>query len=503
MALQKISNGLTNALIYSTLGVFLIIGLYAGRKSRKNLDMFIKSLYSQGTLNLSLNFLAVNAGASMFISLPEVGTIAGVLGVVAYSFACIVPIIFIGYIGPVFRKHNPENWSMSSFIVQRFGPVVDIGYLLVCILFMFLYTVGELTTIYSIYGTISDINPLIPVIILCAVTTTYSAFGGVLASFLTDGIQITLLVVLLTIASISIGLNVRIPQGAIQEVGLLKPTKLGWELFYILTAALMGSSMFHQGFWQRAFSAKTSKSLKTSCWIGATLVFVFFTLVGMTGVIAAWSGVWSLELDPYGGTAFFYLLGSMPKWLIGVVTVAVTCLSCCAMDTLTVALAGNLYDLFRQKIGMAIIRVLIILIMVPVVVVAKKSPDVLSIFLLADLLACATVFPILLGLMSKFSRLTQVDVVVGGIAGILGVGVFGTIYLGNASEGWHLLLLPDGLYSTDGRVLGAFLTAPIASIVFALLSMLARFLIYKLIGKKMPNYEKPSFEVSEFPDYKN
>ncbi|PVU84585.1 hypothetical protein BB561_007037, partial [Smittium simulii] len=174
MLSSMLPKGVTYVLIYTTLLFFLVIGLYAGKKSRNDLNLFIKSIYTQGLLSLSLNFVAASSGASLFVSLPQIGTIAGVFGVLVFSFACAIPIIVFGFIGPIFRKHNSYNWSMSSFITERFGLYLNIMYCLICIFFMLLYMVGEVATLYSSLGLLTSINPLPPTIVLCVVTTIYS-----------------------------------------------------------------------------------------------------------------------------------------------------------------------------------------------------------------------------------------------------------------------------------------------------------------------------------------
>ncbi|OMJ13633.1 hypothetical protein AYI69_g8922, partial [Smittium culicis] len=171
---NKLSSGLSSGIIYTSLGIFLAIGLAAGRRSSKDLNKFIKSLYTQGFLSIGFNFVAVNIGSSLFYALPEFGTIGGVFGVFSYSIAAVLPILTLGIIGPIFRTHNPENWSMSSFIIDRFGVYLNTLYCLLCVVFMVLYLVGELTTVYGAFQLLTDINPTVPVIILAVVTVTYS-----------------------------------------------------------------------------------------------------------------------------------------------------------------------------------------------------------------------------------------------------------------------------------------------------------------------------------------
>ncbi|OMJ14425.1 hypothetical protein AYI69_g8616 [Smittium culicis] len=258
--------------------------------------------------------------------------------------------------------------------------------------------------------------------------------------------------------------------------------------------------MFHQGFWQRAFSSKSNRDLRIGSYIGSTIIFVLFFIVGMAGPLAAWSGLWSADSDVPGSSTFFVILATMPDWLVAVTLVLVTCLGCSAVDTQICSLAGSIYDLTRNKLNLIYTRVMIVFLMVPIVIMAFKSPDILQIYLLADLLASSIVLPILIGLIPKFNYVNEFDALVGAISGLLSIGVFGTIYLGNSYDGWKLLLLEGGLYTEDDRVLGAFLVSPIGAIVFTFVSSFARWTYYSVRGIQMPRYERKSYPTEKLAD---
>ncbi|KAJ1679664.1 hypothetical protein EV182_001585 [Spiromyces aspiralis] len=250
--------------------------------------------------------------------------------------------------------------------------------------------------------------------------------------------------------------------------------------------------MYHQGFWQRTFASRTNRDLLWSTVIGFCLSFPLFTLIGMAGPLAAWSGTWSppqTDDDPPASMTFFSILAAAPGWVAGLTLVLSTSLSCCAMDTLQCTLAASLYDLVEQRIGMYIIRAIVILLNVPIIVLAMRAPDVLQIWLFADLLACATVLPVLFGLIPKLNFLVQWDAFVGCAAGIISVGIAGTIYFHDSDRGWKLLMIDGGLYVDDYSVLTAFLVAPIFSALFTFISAGVRIGIYILISKKYPVYQ--------------
>ncbi|KAJ1730617.1 hypothetical protein LPJ61_002916 [Coemansia biformis] len=483
-AAAKVSAPAANALIYMTLVCLLVLGLVAGWRSHRNAGLFLKAIRSQPVWVLSLNFLAVNVGSGIFFTLPEVGTIAGITGVFAYAFASAAPLFLFAIVGPVFRRHNSSQWSMTAFIMERYGRPLHVLYGVVCTLFVGMYMVSELTAISSVFQMLTPVHPLVPAIVICVVTTIYTAFGGVFASLVTDAVQSALIFVLIVVAVVAVGVSVRPSAEDIQRVGLVKPTKMGGELFVILTLAIGFSDMYHQGFWQRTFASRNDRDLRWATFIGFWLVFVVAALVGMAGPLAAWAGTWSAASGAPGSTAFFTLVSSLAGWVSGLTLVLSTSLSCCAIDTCQTAMFASLYDLAEQRVSIWVVRVAVVLLNIPVIVLAERAPDVLQVYLMADLLACATLMPILLGLVRRLSFIHWTDALVGCFGGIVAVGAFGQAYLGNVHDGWQLLLLTGGLYVDDERVLGAFCIAPLGSVVFMFAFAGLRMGAARLLGRR-------------------
>ncbi|KAI9505038.1 urea transporter, partial [Coemansia spiralis] len=461
-----VSSPAANALIYMTLICFLGLGLVAGWRSHRNAGLFLKAIRSQAVWALSLNFLAVNIGSGIFFSLPEVGTIAGITGVFAYAFASSAPLFAFAIVGPLFRRHNSKQWSMTAYIMERYGRPLHILYGVICTLFVGMYMVSELTTIYGVFQLLTPLHPLMPMIIICVVTTIYTAFGGVFASLMTDAIQCILIFVLIIVAVIVVAVNVRPSKEDIERAGLVKPTKMGGELFAILFLAILFSNMYHQGFWQRTFASRNDRDLRWATFFGFWLVFVITALVGMAGPLAAWAGTWSPDSGVPGSSAFFTIIASMDGWVSGLTLVLTTSLSCCAIDTCQTAMFASLFDLVEEKANIWVVRAVVVILNVPIILLAMRAPDILQVYLLADLLASATIIPVLLGLFKRLNFIHWMDALVGCFGGIIAVGAFGQAYLGNRHDGWRLLLLDGGLYVDDERVLGAFCFAPLGSVVF-------------------------------------
>lgn len=259
---------------------------------------------------------------------------------------------------------------------------------------------------------------------------------------------------LIFIGVISVGVETKIDRNLVDSSGLLNSSLLGWQLIYILPVAIVTNDFFLSGFWMRTFASKTDKDLVIGTSVATVVVLIILTLVGVTGLLAAWSGAWDGDSET-GSIAFFLLLGKLPAWVVGFVLVMTVSLSTAAFDSLQSAMVSTASnDIFRNKLNFWYIRAGVVLIIIPVVVVALKSPSVLQIFLISDLVSASSIPVLVIGLNSRFYWWRGFEVVVGGLGGLLTVFIFGTIYLGSARDGSKLLILENGLYSNDWSAFG-------------------------------------------------
>jgi hypothetical protein len=230
------------------------------------------------------------------------------------------------------------------------------------------------------------------------------------------------------------------------------------------------TNIFSQShFWLRTFASKTDKDL----WLGisgATVgVLIIVTLVGSTGLVAAWAGIYPgpPEAPVDGSVAFFALLQQLPNWVVGIVVVMSVTLSTAAFDSLQSAMvtsASN--DLFRNRLNIWWIRAGVVLVMIPVVVIAIRAPSILQIYLISDLVSAATIPVLILGLSDACWWWRGFEVVVGGLGGLFTVFLFGTVYYGDAKLGAELMLLQQGLFSADWGAFGAFVAAPVGGLLW-------------------------------------
>lgn len=282
-----------------------------------------------------------------------------------------------------------------------------------------------------------------------------SALGGFRISFLTDNIQGAMVVGLVILAVITVGVETKVERSLVDSSGLLNASLLGWQLIYILPVAVLTNDFFISGFWMRTFASKTDRDLIMGVGIATLAVTCILLLVGVSGLLAAWSGAWPGNPPQEGSIALFLLLEQLPAWVVGIVLVMVVSLSTAAFDSFQSAMVSTgSNDIFRNRLNLWWIRAAVIMIIFPVVVVALKSPDILQVYLISDLVSASSIPVLVIGLSDRCYWWRGLEVIVGGLGGLLTVFIFGTIYFGNAQDGANLLLLEGGLYTEDWSVFG-------------------------------------------------
>lgn len=330
----------------------------------------------------------------------------------------------------------------------------------------------------------------------------------------TDNIQGAMVCALLVIATIAIGVESRgkVDRSIVDSSGLLNASLLGWQLLYILPVAILTNDFFLSNFWIRTFASKTDRDLWLGVSIAAIVVLIILTLVGVTGLLAVWTGALPLDqIEDSGSIAFFLLLEELPAWVVGFALVMVVSLSTAAFDSLQSAMVSTASnDLFRNKLNIWFIRGTVVAIIVPVVIIALKAPSVLQIYLISDLISASTIPVLVIGLSDRCYAWRGFEVVIGGLGGLVCVFVFGTIYFGNAQDGANLLLLEGGLYADDWSAFGAFVAAPVGGLVvgavaFALrigvLYLHAKVRGYPFTALDRPAYlDRPTVEGNEYAD---
>ena len=433
-------------LMIATLGVFGYIGYQASNAKEIEADDYLSARGSQDWLRIGLSLFASGMGIWILFGPSEVGYYGGFWDVVGYAVSSATPFILLAYVGPKIRDRLPNGVTLADYVRIRLGRPMQIYVGLISVLYMFTFLFAEFTAIGKATETLSDAEPLVPMFLVGIVTAAYTSRGGLPASLATDRIQawtILFLVVALLLTLFGGDIDGLIsdakaynPEGdidwSIGSMSHMESYKSGLALVVAITAA----EMFSQGNWQRAWASESDEALTKGAWLAAGLVLPLVFVMGVLGTVVAAQGA---AEDP--SAAFFYLIEDAGVVFVAAFIVLAIALVCSSVDTLQNAVVASISrDLSDSKMDIPNARYLTVG-MIPIAIYLATGPTlpftipligisaldaggVFQIFLFADLLAAATVMPVLLTL---WNRISSQGALLGAVSGLLSVVAYGAL----------------------------------------------------------------------------
>jgi Na+/proline symporter len=449
-------------MLYATLAALaacLLFFIWIALRDRTpvaSLDDYLTARGSQGALALGLSFLASGLGGWILFVPPEIGAFVGPVALLGYALAAALPLWVLAWCGPAIRKRMPRGRTIAEYAQERFGAGLRLWVTALSVLYMLCFITAELTAIGGITAMLSEL-PGSAVIVAVAVTTLiYTTWGGLRASLVTDKWQAWLLLALLAV--VVAVLLVHLPAGGITQPWPAAPIEVSLSVALTLVIAVTAANIFHQGYWQRLWSARSDSELRRGAWLGGLFTVPVMLVMGGLGMLA-------MALGKNPGTPpipFFSLLSDAPAWLALPVLILAVALVASSVDTLQSAIA-SLVVTARPNVSLSTARWVTVLLMVPVVLVSLQGLSVLRLFLIADLLCATAVVPVLLGL---WQRMTPAAAVAGAVAGLVGAVLPGWLSGGSLAAGLQTASFPTGV-PTLAPFLGALLASTGASLVLA------------------------------------
>lgn len=421
-----------------------------------SLDDYLTARGSQGALTLGLSFLASGLGGWILFVPPEIGAFVGPVALVGYALAAALPFAVLAACGPAIRRRVPRGRTIAEYAQERFGAGLRLWVTVLSVLYMLCFITAELTAIGAITVMLSELPASAVIVAVAATTLIYTTWGGLRASLTTDRWQAGLLLGLLgTVVAVLLG---HLPETGVVRPWPTAPLDVSLSVALTLVIAVTAANIFHQGYWQRLWAARSDRELRRGAWIGALLTVPVMLTMGGLGMLCI-----ALGKDP--GTPpipFFGLLSSAPKWLALPVLLLAVALVASSVDTLQSAIA-SLIVTGRPNVSLSAARWSTVLLMVPVAAVSLQGLSVLRLFLIADLLCATAVVPVLLGL---WQRMTREAAMAGAIGGLVGAVLPGWISDGSLAAGVLAATFP-----TSVPTLAPFLGALLASSVLSMLSV--------------------------------
>jgi hypothetical protein len=246
-----------------------------------------------------------------------------------------------------------------------------------------------------------------------------------------------------------------------------------------LVVAITAAEMFSQGNWQRAWASESDEALTKGAWLAAALVLPLVFVMGVLGTVVAAQGA---AEDP--SAAFFYLIEDAGVMFVAAFIVLAIALVCSSVDTLQNAVVASISrDLGDSRMSLQSARYLTVG-LIPVAIYLATGPTipfslphigvftfnsvgVFQIFLFADLLAAATVMPVLLTL---WGQVSSRGALLGAISGLLSVVAYG-LWTADLWTGVEYIFSPTNEFGLAN--LWVFLSAIIGSSVVTVLGSYA------------------------------
>ena len=475
-------------LMIATLGVFGYIGYQASNAKEIEADDYLSARGSQDWLRIGLSLFASGMGIWILFGPSEVGYYGGFWDVVGYAVSSATPFILLAYVGPKIRDRLPNGVTLADYVRIRLGRPMQIYVGLISVLYMFTFLFAEFTAIGKATETLSDAEPLVPMFLVGIVTAAYISQGGLPASLATDRIQAwTILFLVITLLLTLFGGDIN---GLISDARAYNPedswsigsmSYTGTDSFksgLALVVAITAAEMFSQGNWQRAWASESDRALTKGAWLAAALVLPLVFVMGVLGTVVAGQG--AVE-EPTA--AFFYLIEDAGVMFVAAFIVLAIALACSSVDTLQNAVVASISrDLSDSKMDLQNARYLTIG-MIPIAIYLATGPTlpftipligisaldaggVFQIFLFADLLAAATVMPVLLTL---WNRISSQGALLGAVSGLLSVVAYGAL-TGDLGDGIVYIFSPTNEFGLAN--LEVFLSAVIGSTIVTIVGSL-------------------------------
>ena len=409
-------------------GIFFILLGYLNSKKFVNNNNYIVGDRDENTFSLTASLTASALGAWILFGPASAATWGGIGAVIGYALGTAAPMLFLYNFGPKIRKEFPNGLTLTEFIKKRFGTGILKICLFLILFYLTIFLIAEVTAIAALLKYTSSVPLWITAAITLIICLLYILRGGFKLSIITDKYQFSFIVVIIFTSIFLIFGKIDIPSFEIikqNSPNLIDknylPNYTAGLTFFIAVAA---TNLFHQGNWQRVFSAKNNRILKSSLIYSSLITFIIVFWMGYTGLLSL-----SLNSKVIPDLAFFdLLLDKKNSAVVIAILILAMSLTLSTIDTLINAISSLIIidgkfvnKSLKGKEVKNKANIIILLLSVLVFILASKGFSILYLFLLADLLCCAAVITIFYGFFNKKinTKLASYTIFIGLFSGLL------------------------------------------------------------------------------------
>jgi SSS family solute:Na+ symporter len=357
------------------------------RNLKSNEDEYFVLNKSEGVLGLSLSFYASGMGLWILTSPAEVAWYGLGYDIYGYALSAATPFVLIYIFGPRIAELLPNGATLAQFVETKYGNIAQKIVSVVAVIYMGAFLIAEFASISFVFESISSVRGVLVSLLIAITTLAYLFRHGFKASYFTDRIQSYGIIFLLAIV-----LMIWFSQNSFSDIiSLANSGGLNsFETFSLKSAlaviiAVTAAEVFSMGYWQRTFSAESSKVIKQASIYSGTGAFLTILILGIGGAVGAGKG---LEVPALSFIDQLELNNFTILLLISLATLLVTS----SIDTLENAIASTIsLDIIKKKSEEA--KLITLLVVGIALIISNEVTSIFNVFLVADLFAACLVFP--------------------------------------------------------------------------------------------------------------
>lgn len=447
----------TWVLVAVVLAGFGWLGLRVG--ADRDLEGFALAHRGESGRSIGWSFLASGLGAWLLAAPPEIGATSGLIGVAGYVVAVVLPLLALVVLGQRVRALLPQGRSLADFARRRYGRAMQVTVAVITLFYMGVVAAAELTAAGGILAQLTGVDARWILAGIVLVTLVYTAYGGLRASLRTDAWQAWLLVGLVVVAGGVLLSRLPEPGAALARGMGQDATLVDVEVALTLVLAILVTTLFHNGMWQRVWAARDDRALRRGAAIGIASRVPLVLGAGLVGVLAVGLGA-DLGDPPM---PLFALLDDLPAWVAVLLLAMLVALVASSVDTVENGMAA-LVATEVPRVGLGGARLITAVAVLPALLVAFQGWSVVRLLMVANLLCAVAVAPAVLGL---WRRATTAGAVTGTIAGFAGAGAYAAVVADDLAGTLAVATFAEGprLGPLAAAVLAAALVTVVGSLV--------------------------------------
>lgn len=240
----------------------------------------------------------------------------------------------------------------------------------------------------SFVGSIS--YPII--IVISALTLSYTAVGGLSVSIITDQVQGGLAVTLVAVLALYVAITFRatLPSDLGPSRDFLGVNEYGYSSILAMPVSLISATIFSEAMWQRVWASKDKKTLYKAAALGGSGVVVVVFFFSLCGYLAVWGNKVDFATVDYNLMMFQVLnderdsgSATVSSWVGVLVLILAVTMNESAIDSLQNGLAASISAHFFKNKSIWWARGAVVVMNVPLIVLGTQVRG-----LLACLLVC-------------------------------------------------------------------------------------------------------------------